>query len=912
MLCFSCSTELTKSTLDEVNKISVETKRLRVARTMLQKGQKRFLILAGHQGDGLSTLGKALLLDYPDRDPYVLMEPHEALSCIPHTRGKQVIMFADEMLGTTYFDEKRFEDWSRIMKRLSSYIKHNTVILIMSLCLDMLKEAKCKWFHDFYQHNVLNVSQPALQLDRKEMKQILKRNILSQAEILKIDICKSKCDESLSPVKTNMSCERRPVISEETIEEIACIALPSGFPGAISRFLTSVDNLKNGVKFFSMPSLDMYHEINKWQTDKVEDNLNKFIALIAVFVCGIFSFDKFKAQIQAHKEPKTYSTSCAGKRNMYQGVMKVVPSMIRILKEFVRIHGLQETLMSSVGRGIKLLEGRFLKEFSKGHYVIASVSVEKVVAIICARVNAADVCTSCSRAVFNDIVGPDAAFENKELHISVQKKNKNICQAVMKRLHAALTSSKILEVIHHPSMRVSWFSTLFITYLKHQDDLKTLVMKTDDTTETNVLALSLDCPYTYPGKPNTHCFAEDIILTADWLKIKKNHPGFARELEIKTLEKCCELRWENSYFHLTEVFAIPRTETCLFHAVKSTSSSIVKDLLTQNTFLFSDDDLYLALRYAFVNYNDEDEDTKKILNRIMKKINIDYSSETTESILHHAGRNGDVILLGKAVAFYTDKNIRNLEGKTCIHLAAQGNHIMFVSLALKLGVSQTTTDLNGELPIHYASKHGFVKIAEILLLDDPEVVNAVSNNGSTPLHLAARNNHLAVSDLLMRHGANIYAYDALGQTPAYYATQSGATDVLEYFLKRGLDSVQETANGDNLFIVATRAGNIAGMRSLLNSLPEEEQKQRLLADSVENVLCGSEETSKNFNNKCNALFRLIEMGADPKRIQEIGTPLLQMALKRKCEPKQVRLSVDQGCENTMPDLSSLSYFPEDK
>lgn len=72
LYCFSTS-ELTRSILSEHKKtnISVETNRLKEARRRLIDESSEFLILTGYSGDGLSTLGYDLLLDFPNREHFI-------------------------------------------------------------------------------------------------------------------------------------------------------------------------------------------------------------------------------------------------------------------------------------------------------------------------------------------------------------------------------------------------------------------------------------------------------------------------------------------------------------------------------------------------------------------------------------------------------------------------------------------------------------------------------------------------------------------------------------------------------------------------------------------------------------------------------------------------------------------------
>ena len=882
---------------------------MKTARRFLREQQKQFLVLTGHQGDGLSTLGKDLLIEFPERDQYIVMEPAEVLQCIIQSEEKRVILFADDVFGITYFDEKLFEDWRRIMSKVFSYIKRSNAILIMALHIEMIKESKCKQFYDYYQDNVIDISSTDLQLDCKKMKQILKSNIVSQMDVLKIEICESKQEECI-PQTNNMSSAslRRHIIFDETIDEIARVALPSGFPGQVERFLNNVDNFKKGVNFFNKAEPDKYHEIKNWMTNGREDDLNRFIALIANFVCGELNFNMLEIQIQSKKDHQSYLTNCARTGTRFREVAKIrseTPEMMCILKGFAKRFGIKQTIVESVRSGVQLLLGRYLKEISTGQYILASVSVEKVVAIICAQTNLVDVCKFSSHEVFCDTIRPATACDDKEINILINKKQKSACLVINKRLKDMFLSNKVSEFVRHPAMRIPWFAMQFIKYMKHHKNwLLQFISVKDNTSKLSALEISLDHPYQFPVKTNSRCLAEDILLRKAWLKLRQESPEEANRYETKAVEKCCEMRWEHSYFRLTNRLhsyfrltnrlPVPVTKACLTKAISGTSSSIVKDLLTHNELALSDDECYADLRYACDMYNINDGDTQRIFHLIKKRVPIDYISETTESIIHQAGRSGDIVLLAKVITFYDDKNITNKNGQTCMHLATEGNHALFVSKALKLGVSQRIRDSRGELPIHYACTQGLLEIAEILLNHDSDIVYEKSNTGSTPLHLATQKQHPQICILLLRRRADLFACNKARKTPAYYAASSNNGDILGHFLTVGLDAYLRTEAGEDLLAVATKAGNSEGMNVLLNTLGNAQTKERLLNDCLFNIICQKDEYAEILDSKHQSIMLLIEKGANINCINEEGFPLLQAALESKCTLEIFELLIKKG------------------
>ena len=583
------------------------------------------------------------------------MEQKEALPCLTQAADKQVIVFSDDIFGTTYFDEKRYEGWCRIINQIRKLIKRNRAILILGLHTQFVKVAKCKAFCDQYQENILNISKTSLQPNFKERSSILKCNIMSQMDVLRIEICKTKAEETIMKDGEGVST-RGMKISEQTIDDIARVSLASGFPGKVEHFLKNVDNVKQGAYFFVTPTTEMYEAIDCFRMSKTEEDCQIYLAMVAVFVYGSLNFDAFEIHCQylakSEKALRNYLATCSVKSQKL-GQKAKCPDMINVLTGFAKKFKLMPSLAGSVKRGVIGMLGRYLKEeHMKGHYEMASMSVENAVALSCANEYATDICKHSSKRVFNTIIGPDNAFEEKEIHISVKEKDNAVCLAVVERLQLVLSSSKISEFIQHPAMRAVWFAKRFIKYVKKEKHaLKNMIMKCDDKSGKSLLSLSLKYPYISPGKFSPQCLAEDLMLSGKWPKIRKENLVFAKEREQELLETCCEMGWTESFFRLTEKLQIRPSKACLSLAVSSENIHILKELSWNRS--LTKDDWYLALLQACEKLEQDELEMIKIIRFIRKKkVPFEYQSENVESIIHSAGRRGDDVLLSKFISFY--------------------------------------------------------------------------------------------------------------------------------------------------------------------------------------------------------------------------------------------------------------------
>jgi ankyrin repeat protein len=67
------------------------------------------------------------------------------------------------------------------------------------------------------------------------------------------------------------------------------------------------------------------------------------------------------------------------------------------------------------------------------------------------------------------------------------------------------------------------------------------------------------------------------------------------------------------------------------------------------------------------------------------------------------------------------------------------------------------------MPLHLASKYGYLVTAQLLLNHGADV-NALDNNKMTPLHVASKYKHLNIVQLLLHDGANHDAQEKNAQT----------------------------------------------------------------------------------------------------------------------------------------------------
>ena len=722
---------------------TVHTKRLDKAKEHL--GRNNLLILVGNEGDGVTTLGKDILASYNERDRFITKNVGETVECLNETTDDKIIVLVDDVFGTNEFNKDIFEKWDTNMDRMEAQIDLNDSILILVINSKTMKNTASETFCRRHFDNVLNISWPDMQLDITEMREILESNIKSKKYI---EICKFENQENLHR-DFNRGVSRLYRISQNTLDTIANTALKSGFPRKVEQFVGSARNFRKGTAFFNEPTPEMVNDIEQLRVSNNEKDRCKYICLVAIFVYGQLNLKEFESDILRLQNSSQMLNLLQIARSSTNSEKH--PDLLHILVAIAKERKVFPRLVNVVEHGLKLLLDEYVKRLKPGAYMFASVSIEMAVAVSCANQFPVEICKFSSQCVFNSIFGPDIVYEENEIHISVKEDDKDLLHAMKQRLRRIQKTNKLREFLRHPAMRCAWFAKLYLKYLKSKkDDIKMMILSTDSNNH-SVLVLSVEYPYKPRTNIGTKCLTDDILVSKEWLRIWKKRPYYASEQSKYILRKCYEMGSRSFFSHFLDVLDFEPTKHLLLHAVDENCKNIIKELIKRK--LFTDDEWYEALKRACGQLKNDDEDTMKIVLAIKYRIGFDYQSLAVESIIHTAGRNGDIDLLSKVVTMYENKNFQNYTGQTCIHIATTMNRSDFVKQALDFGISQTLPDKQRLLPIHIACEYGYMDIVKILISHDIEVINSVSESCGSPLLVATKNGHGDIASYLVANGA---------------------------------------------------------------------------------------------------------------------------------------------------------------
>ena len=91
------------------------------------------------------------------------------------------------------------------------------------------------------------------------------------------------------------------------------------------------------------------------------------------------------------------------------------------------------------------------------------------------------------------------------------------------------------------------------------------------------------------------------------------------------------------------------------------------------------------------------------------------------------------------------------------------------------------------VPLYYAARHGFRDLAERLIAEHPEHVNARGGHEVTPMHVAATEGHADILSLLLDHGAYVDIVGNNPYTPLHRASENEKVEAGQCLLDCGAD-----------------------------------------------------------------------------------------------------------------------------
>ena len=144
------------------------------------------------------------------------------------------------------------------------------------------------------------------------------------------------------------------------------------------------------------------------------------------------------------------------------------------------------------------------------------------------------------------------------------------------------------------------------------------------------------------------------------------------------------------------------------------------------------------------------------------------------------------------------------------------------------------------VPLYYAARLGFCEVAERLIAEHPEHVNARGRSRVIPMHAAAEAGQADIVSLLIQHGADVNGRGNYGETPLFAASVNGRLEAGKILLDHGADIDARNEYNNTALIYAIILGKIEFARMLL---------EREGGGVVINARCQDDETPASLGSK---------------------------------------------------------------
>jgi Ankyrin repeats (3 copies) len=153
-----------------------------------------------------------------------------------------------------------------------------------------------------------------------------------------------------------------------------------------------------------------------------------------------------------------------------------------------------------------------------------------------------------------------------------------------------------------------------------------------------------------------------------------------------------------------------------------------------------------------------------------------------DTALHIAGGTGNADVVEMLLSSGADIDTKNDQGLNALQVTLDRNHEVAPEISVvKLLMNPKNLkvrDMGGRSLLHMAAAKGFVDIAS-LFLDEGVAVDDLDNDGNTPLHLAAREGHESMVRLLFKWRANPKISNIHGSTAIQLAGEFKRGRILE-------------------------------------------------------------------------------------------------------------------------------------
>ncbi|XP_028392372.1 uncharacterized protein LOC114516948 [Dendronephthya gigantea] len=265
------------------------------------------------------------------------------------------------------------------------------------------------------------------------------------------------------------------------------------------------------------------------------------------------------------------------------------------------------------------------------------------------------------------------------------------------------------------------------------------------------------------------------------------------------------------------VNSIDRFENTVLHsAICGNNAAIVAKLIKAGANIGGKNNDGESLLHVAAKCGDE-----KIIDLLLKNNgNVKDIDSRGMSVLHYAVGGQwlhAVAIAEKLIKAGASVDLKNNEGQTVLHLAAQHRREELVDLMLRNKVSVKDVDNRGNSILHFAVGSGIVTMVEKLIKAGASV-KGKNVYGESLLHVAAKSTDEKMIDLLLKNNANASGINNEGKSVVYYAVERRNVAIVEKLLEAGAGVKGKDYEGRTVLHLAAQDNNEKMVDLLLKNM----------------------------------------------------------------------------------------------
>jgi ankyrin repeat protein/tetratricopeptide (TPR) repeat protein len=266
---------------------------------------------------------------------------------------------------------------------------------------------------------------------------------------------------------------------------------------------------------------------------------------------------------------------------------------------------------------------------------------------------------------------------------------------------------------------------------------------------------------------------------------------------------------------------------------------------------------------------------------------IDMENKDGYTPLHIAAYKGDTmttkLLIDKGAKLTT---ISGRLGGSAAHIAADHGNAHVLQLFIEAGLNLDDYSAVGMTVLHYTASKGHTKATELLLSQGANMETKCPSNDYSALFYSTINRHEDVSQMLIDHGADMYAREMNEIPMLHYLAYHGFVDGVRLLLENGIDIEHKDASEATAIFAAARCKTTDALQLLLECGADAAAKNNFGATALHYAVSPDDTQAAEL---------LLNFGADLNAKDSKGlTPLHMAAIEGK--DASARLLLGKGAD----------------